>query len=277
MYKIGMMQGRLSTPKDDRIQFFPKGEWKAEFGAAAHVGFDCIEWLYDFHDADTNPISTDSGIEEIKSLSSQYGIQIPSLCAHCFIESPLVGATNEKMEELLTHLDWLFSRANKLKMARIVLPLEDSLLMATQFEFERQVSWIKRALMLAEKTNIEICLETTLPPSNLASFLNQLPHPLLKVNYDIGNSAGMGYHIDDEFSAYGQHIGSIHIKDKLLKGSTVPIGTGVADFQTLARLLSAFNFKGDLVLESARGAPGDELKWAKRNLNFILQYFGRHE
>jgi len=31
MYKIGMMQGRLTTPKDNRIQFFPIDEWTAEF------------------------------------------------------------------------------------------------------------------------------------------------------------------------------------------------------------------------------------------------------
>ena len=276
MYKIGMMQGRLSTPKDNRIQFFPRDEWTAEFSAAAQIGFDCIEWLYDFHDADVNPISTDSGIEKAKSLSFQYGIQIRSLCAHCFIENPLVGATDEKLEELLALLDWLFYRAKKLEIARIVLPIEDSSLLTNQIEIERQISWMKQAITLAEKTGIQIDIETTLAPSNLAFFLNQLPHPLLKVNYDIGNSAGMGYHIDDEFAAYGHRIGSIHIKDKLLKGPTVAIGTGIADFQALARSLRNLDFKGDVVLESARGAPGDELAWAKNSLNFVLQLLGSY-
>lgn len=271
-----MMQGRLSTPKDDRIQFFPRDDWTAEFSAAAQIGFDCIEWLYDFHDADVNPISTDGGIEEVRSLSSQYGIQIRSLCAHCFIERPLVGATDEKLEELLALLDWLFCRAKKLKIARIVLPIEDSSLLTNQIDIARQVSWMKQALTLAEKTGIEIDIETTLVPSNLASFLNQLSHPLLKVNYDIGNSAGMGYQIDDEFAAYGHRIGSIHIKDKLLNGPTVPIGTGIADFPALARLLRNLDFKGDIVLESARDVPGGELAWAKKNLNFVLQHLGSH-
>lgn len=276
MYKIGMMQGRLSAPKDNRIQFFPRDEWIAEFDAAAKIGFDCIEWLYDFHDADVNPISTDSGIEEVKSISSKYGIQVRSLCAHCFIENPLVGASNEKPEELLALLDWLFCRANKLEIDRVVLPIEDSSLLTNQIEIEHQVSWMKKAITLAEKTGIEIDIETTLAPSDLTSFLNQLPHPLLKVNYDIGNSAGMGYQIDDEFTAYGHRIGSIHIKDKLLKGPTVAIGTGIADFSALARLLRNFDFKGDIVLESARGVLGDEFAWAKRNLNFVLQHLGSH-
>ena len=230
--------------------------------------------MYDFHDADVNPISTDSGIERAKLLSSQYGIQIRSLCAHCFIEKQLVGATDEKLGELLTLLDWLFCRAKKLEIARIVLPIEDSFLLTNQIEIARQISWMKQALKLAEKTGIEIDLETTLAPSNLASFLNQLSHPLLKVNYDIGNSAGMGYQIDDEFAAYGHRIGSVHIKDKLLNGPTVAIGTGIADFPAFARLLRNLDFKGDIVLESARDVPGDELAWAKKNLNFVLQHLG---
>lgn len=274
MYKIGIMQGRLSTPKDNRIQFFPVDEWAAEFGVAAQVGFDCIEWLYDFHDADVNPISIDKGIEKAKSLSLQYKIQIRSLCAHCFIESPLVAATDGKLEESLALLDWLFFRANTLEITRIVLPIEDSSLLTNQVEVERQVNWMRRALTLAEKTGIEIDLETTLAPSSLASFLNQLPHPLLKVNYDIGNSAGRGYRIEDEFAAYGHRIGSIHIKDKLLKGPTVAIGTGIADFSALARLLRNLDFKGDLILEVARGVPGEEQAWAKRNLNFVLRHLG---
>jgi L-ribulose-5-phosphate 3-epimerase len=274
MYRIGMMQGRLSPPKDNRIQFFPRDEWTTEFSVAAQVGFDSIEWLYDFHDADVNPISTDRGIEKAKSLSFQYGIQIRSLCAHCFIESPLVGANDEKLEELLALLDWLFYRAKELEIARIVLPIEDSSILINPIEVERQVNWMKHALTLAEKRGIEIDIETTLDPLNLASFLNRLPHPLLKVNYDIGNSAGMGYQINDEFAAYGHRIGSIHIKDKLLKGPTVAIGTGIADFPALARSLRNLDFKGDVVLESARGTPGDELAWAKRNLSFIVQQLG---
>ena len=98
----------------------------------------------------------------------------------------------------------------------------------------------------------------------------------MKVNYDIGNSAGKGFKIDDEFAAYGHRIGSIHIKDKLLKGSTVPIGSGIADFPALARLLRHFDFKGDIVLESARGEKGDECAWAKRNLSFVIRQLKRH-
>jgi hexulose-6-phosphate isomerase len=269
------MQGRLTSPKDNRIQFFPKDEWAKEFVSAAQIGFDCIEWLYDLHNADINPIATDSGIETIKSFSLQYNVQVRSLCAHCFIEKPLIGANDNTLQESLELFNWLLQRAHTLGITRIVLPMEDASLVNDITELEHQVNWIKKALFIAEKTSMDIDLETTLHPSILVTFLDKLPHPLLKINYDMGNSAGMGYDIKDEFSAYGRRIGSVHIKDKLLNGPTVALGTGFADFQLLASCLENINFTGDIVLEAARGIPGEELTWAKNNRSLVLKYFLR--
>ena len=274
MSHIGIMQGRLSSPKDNRIQFFPEN-WEKEFELASQAQFDCIEWLYDFHDADTNPIATNEGIETIKSLMQHHSVKVNSLCAHCFIEKPLVGATAGEKKESLSLLGWLLTRLKMLGATRLVLPVEDAAHLTDSAEFERQLEWMKRALNLAEGNHIEIDMETTLSPFALASFLDKLPHPLLKVNYDIGNSAGMGYDIKDEFSAYGHRIGSIHIKDKLLNGPTVALGTGIADFQLLADCLENINFAGDIVLEAARGIPGEELTWAKNNRSLVLKYFLR--
>ncbi len=274
MYQIGTMQGRLSTPKDERIQFFPVDTWLDEFRLAAQAGFHCIEWLDDLHDAEINPLASDKGIDQARSISQQTGILISSLCAHCFIEEPLVGRSDKDLQRLLERMEWLLERARKLGIVRVVLPIEDASQLENQIEMDRLANWTKQALKFAEQTQIEIDIETTLPPLSLAAFLDRLPHPLLKVNYDIGNSTGKGYRIEDEFNAYGDRIAGIHIKDKLPNGPTVPLGNGAADFQCLAALLGKMNFRGILILEAARGTPGDELAWAKRNLDIVFRYFG---
>jgi L-ribulose-5-phosphate 3-epimerase len=275
MYKYGIMQGRLTSPKDNRIQFFPKDGWTEEFKSAAQIGFDYIEWLYDLHDENINPIKTDRGIEKIKSLSVQNGIQVKSLCAHCFIEDPILGANDSKLKELLDLFDWLLQRSYMVGINRIILPLEDASLIKNIAELEHVENWLRKALSIAEKTRIEIDLETTLDPAILISFLNKILHPLLKVNYDIGNSAGMGYCLKDEFAGYGHRIGSIHIKDKLLQGPTVPLGTGSSDIEALAFSLQEINFKGDIVLEVARGVAGTEIPWAQKNLKYVVQNLER--
>jgi len=60
MTHIGIMQGRLVPPTDNRIQCFPRERWADEFALAAKAGLDCIEWIYDLYGADVNPLATDA-------------------------------------------------------------------------------------------------------------------------------------------------------------------------------------------------------------------------
>jgi hexulose-6-phosphate isomerase len=120
---------------------------------------------------------------------------------------------------------------------------------------------------------IEFHLETSLAPSRFAELLSKLPDPRLKVNYDSGNSASLGYAPHEEFSAYGERVGSVHIKDRLLGASTVPLGTGDADFPALAEGLRKVAYKGDFILQVARGTAGDEVAWARQNRAFVLRNF----
>jgi len=98
---------------------------------------------------------------------------------------------------------------------------------------------------------------------------------MLKVNYDSGNSSSLGYLPNEEFAAYGSRIGSIHIKDRILGGSTVPLGTGNADFQTLADSLETIDYQGDIILQVARGTVGEEVAWAGINREFVLKHILR--
>ena len=56
--KIGIMSGRLSQPINQAIQTFPKETWKDEFEKANRIGFEKIEWIFDYQ---KNPIMEDDG------------------------------------------------------------------------------------------------------------------------------------------------------------------------------------------------------------------------
>ena len=45
---------------------------------------------------------------------------------------------------------------------------------------------------------------------------------------DIGNSASLGLNPLDEFEAFGDRILNVHVKDRVLGGTTVPLGLGNA-------------------------------------------------
>ena len=125
----------------------------------------------------------------------------------------------------------------------------------------------------AEETGVELHLETSLGPAEFARLLDGVPNPNLKVNYDSGNSASLGYAPADEFAAYGDRIGSVHIKDRVLNGGTVPLGTGDTDFPALFSGLEKIRYQGDFTLQVARGIPGDEVAWAKQNVAWVRAHW----
>ncbi len=96
---------------------------------------------------------------------------------------------------------------------------------------------------------------------------------MVKVNYDSGNSASLGYRPDDEFAAYGARVGSVHIKDRVRAAATVPLGTGDADFDALFDACE-IGYDGDFVLQVARGSAGDEVAWARANREFVRRATG---
>jgi L-ribulose-5-phosphate 3-epimerase len=97
MTLIGIMQGRLVPPTENRIQCFPRQNWADEYELGAKAGINCIEWIYDFYGADVNPIATDAGIAQMKALTRKTGIQVLSICADYFMERPLVRASTGEL------------------------------------------------------------------------------------------------------------------------------------------------------------------------------------
>ena len=115
--------------------------------------------------------------------------------------------------------------------------------------------------------------EYTLRYFSFRQFLTQIPHPSIKVNWDSGNSSGLGYIASEEFAAYGDRIGSIHIKDRYRKPEggveTRPLGTGSADFEDVIRAMRSIGYRGGLTLQVARGQPGDEVNFLRTQLDFL--------
>jgi L-ribulose-5-phosphate 3-epimerase len=267
---IGIMQGRLVPPTEGRIQCFPRDRWSDEFALAAAAGLEAIEWIYDLYGADVNPIAVDDGIEQLRSLSAQTGIQVRSLCADYFMDKPLLRADEREIDERAETLRWLLGRCAMLGLKRVVVPFVDASRIDSDQELGDVVAILETIAPTLIATGVELHLETALPPDALAGMLARLPNPMVKVNYDSGNSSSLGYHPLDEFAAYGARVGSVHIKDRVRGGSTVPLGTGDTDFKALFGCLEAVAYRGDFVLQVARGEPGDEVPWARRNREFVI-------
>lgn len=270
--RIGIMQGRLIPPEKGRFQAFPRSRWPEEFPLAAAADLRTIEWIFDEYAMDVNPLASDEGIARVRELASRERIEVLSVCADYFMDRPFLRVSAVEREERLLICFWLIERARFLGANRIIMPFVDASAIETDSELDTVANLLLRILSVAGRARVEIHLETSLPPRRFATLLDRIPHPYLKVNYDSGNSASLGYAIGEEFSAYGHRIGSVHIKDRVRGGGTVSLGSGDVDFTELFECLREVAYQGEFILQVARGVPGSELSWVRDNRHFVLKY-----
>jgi hexulose-6-phosphate isomerase len=255
------MQGRLCPPEDGRFQSFPRTRWHDEITAAPRVPLRGIEWIYDLYGEGANPLETPEARANLRDRLKRAGVGMVSICADYFMDCPLVRIDDATREQRLAKLDWLISICPEMGVTRIVLPFVDASKISSEQDAADVLAALTRILPAATAALVELHLETDMGPQDFRAFLDKIPHPLVKVNYDSGNSGSLGYRPAEEFAAYGDRVGSFHIKDRVLGGGTVPLGSGDVDFASLRKALIEVDYQGDFVMQVARGVAGDEVDW----------------
>ena len=255
--RIGFMQGRLSALVDGKIQAFPCNEWREEFPRAQALGLGRMEWTIDQEKLRENPLANADGRAEILRLSLANAIEIPSLTGDCFMQAPFWKAAPPARETLTADLDLVLTSSAALGIEFIVIPLVDN----GKIETPEQADILLRTLLdrsaSLSKQNLKIVFESDLPPAELASFIAPFPDEVFGVNYDIGNSAALGFDCREEIAAYAPRILNVHVKDRVRGGTTVPLGTGAADLAKAIHLIEKSGYSGQYILQTARAADGD--------------------
>jgi hexulose-6-phosphate isomerase len=266
---IGIMQGRLSPPTGGRIQSFPADSWREEFPRAREAGLNCIEWVYELDTEADNPLATEAGLGEIRNLVQQTGVGVWSICADFYMRERLIGDHGAPRVQVVEHLHGLLHRASELGIRYIVLPFVDESALKSDSELDGLYQVLTGLMPRAEQFGVELHLETDLKPAPLAKLLQKVSHPLLRANYDIGNSASLGHNPVEELTLLSPWLGSVHVKDRLLGGGTVPLGTGAADFGACFRLFFQADYRGPFILQAARVEGISEVELAIRNRRFV--------
>ena len=273
-FKIGIMQGRLLPKINNKIQAFPENNWKEEFEIAERCKFDSIEWIID---KNNNPLLSDNGIDAVKQILSKFDVEINSICCDYFMENLLFRVTQEEQEKNLQVLKKIITNAHKLDIKILEIPLVDSSSMKNDSEERELIKNVNQIIPLIEELNITIGLETDYEPKKILNLLENFDSKNIGLNYDFGNSSSLGYNPKEELSSYGKYIKNIHIKDRKLRGETVPFGEGDADFDLFFSTLKKINYNGELILQGARienKRPEDTcVEYREFVQRFIERYF----
>jgi len=270
--KLGVMQGRLVPKYQGRYQAFPIGSWQEEFRIAKECDLDLIEFILDFNDANENPLLKEGGVEEIKSTIKKTSVSVQTICADYFMAAPLHSANNVITQESRKVMLRLLDTAKSLGVTDIVIPCVDQSSLDGQEAADRFVENLTPMVKIAEKYGVNLSLETDLAPQPFLELLDRFNSSRVTVNYDIGNSAALGFDPQEELSIYGDRITDIHIKDRMLAGGPVTLGEGNADFVKFFSKLEEFNYQGPFIMQAYRDDEGVEifkkqLDWVKKYLN----------
>lgn len=268
--KIGFMQGRFSPLVDGKIQAFPWDSWQQEFPAAQGLGLGLMEWTLDQDRLYQNPLLTPQGQQEIRRLCQTHRLALPSLTGDCFMQAPLWKARGQDKAALETDFIAIARACAEVGIEMIVVPLVDHGRLDNEQQEEVLLAFMLAQVDLFRKLGLRIIFESDFAPGELARFIGRLPADVFGINYDIGNSAALGYMPEEEFSAYGSRIVNVHVKDRVLGGTTVPLGSGNADFPKVFRLLREARYAGNLIMQTARARDDD-------HAGALLQYIGQIE
>ena len=264
--EIGIMQGRLSPRIDGKIQAYPVGTWQKEFEIAQEIGYAAIEWIVE-KPVETNALMTTSGKTEIKKVIASTGVRIDYVCADIFMQQPLVRMTEEIKSQNKDYLLEILKNAKEVGALGVEIPFVDNSSIKNDNERREFIDAMQDAFKLAKDLDIKISLETDLSPIAFKELLEQIGLDFVQANYDIGNSASLGFDPKEELDAYGQRILNVHVKDRKLGGTTVPLGTGNADINLVIQKLQEFGYNGGLTMQAARGE--NDVETAKEQLYYV--------
>jgi L-ribulose-5-phosphate 3-epimerase UlaE len=267
---LGVIQGRLLPKYKGRYQAHPKGYWADEFEIAKSLGLDCIEFILDYNDANQNPLLNKNELNKLQLIIFETGVAVQTICADYFMEAPLHSGNKLVSDNSMKVLKRLLKSAEILGVSDIVIPCVDQSSLNDSEAVKRFVKQINCIVPDFEEKGINLSLETDLAPQPFVELLSKFNSERITVNYDIGNSASLGFNPIEELDAYGDRITDIHIKDRSLNGGPVLLGKGNANFELFFNKLKEFNYKGPFIMQAYRDDEG--LQIFKKQQNWIQKY-----
>ena len=263
---FGIMQGRLLPKFKGQYQSHPIGYWHKEYEIASKLSLKSLEFIFDLYLYNKNPIFSE--IDEIIKIEKNTGIKTRSICADFFMSAPIHKSNKEEriiFQEILTKL---IKNLSKLGGSDIVIPFVDNSKIQTEKDKIIVIEFLNSLEEICHDYNINLALETDLEPEVFKNFINKFENKYITINYDSGNSAALGYSIEEEFNLLADKITNIHIKDRLLNGGPIELGKGNAKLKFLKKFIIKNNFNGIITFQAYRDDEGISI--FKKQFNYFL-------
>lgn len=276
-WQIGFMQGRLCEPVDGKIQAFPWRDWEKEFPIAHTIDLHLMEWTLDQDRLYANPLMTTEGQNKIRTLCHKHDLVIPSLTGDCFMQAPFWKVDGQTRADLQSDFLAICRASASVGIQMMVVPLVDNGRLESEEQENVLVDFLLAQQSFLEQHHLQVIFESDFVPTELARFIARLPVERFGINYDIGNSASLGFEPAEELSAYGARVVNVHIKDRNLGGTTVPLNAGSANFEAVFAALAKITYQGNFILQTARAVEGNHAEVLGGYRDMTQQWMHRYK
>jgi len=193
------------------------------------------------------------------------------------MQAPFWKAKGAVRSGLMEDFDAIVGACASLGIQCIVVPLVDNGRLECPAQEDDLVASLGEMRTDLAERGVKIVFESDFGPRDLARLMERFEPSVFGVNYDIGNSAALGFDPDEEFTCYGTRILNVHVKDRLLAGTTVPLGTGRAEFEKVFCNLHRLAYSGNYVMQTARADDGDHVGALRRYHEMIKNWVERYD
>ena len=157
----------------------------------------------------------------------------------------------------------------------LVVPLVDESSLENASAIENLKRYFLNLVPELERSGINVLFEADFSPTKFRLFIEMFPQRNFGINYDIGNSAALGFDPDEEFEQYGRFVKNVHVKDRPFRGENCALGKGDAEFSKVINNLKKYNYSGDFVMQTARSKTGEHVSILRNQLEFWEQQWER--
>jgi hexulose-6-phosphate isomerase len=216
------------------------------------------------------------GRQEIRALMTCHAVGIPSVTGDCFMQAPFWKTEGARRAELLDDFRSVVDACEALGVQFVVVPLVDDGRLESKAQEDDLVASLSEMQSNLSTQGVKIVFESDFRPLDLAGLIQRLDHSVFGINYDIGNSAALGFDPEEEIFSYGERILNVHVKDRLLGGTTVPLGSGNADFEKVFSSLGKIDYRGNYIMQTARASDGNHQGALQEYRNMTEAWIRRH-
>ena len=250
--KLGFMQGRLVGSENKKFyQFFPEKNWVKEFSLAKKTTLNVIELTANLINLNKNPVYNPNLKNLYNFEKKKNSLRIDSLTCDFFMENPFFKLNKKDCVIAKETLENTIITSQKIGIKKFIIPLVDNSSIKNYSEQLKLLNYFNsnKFVKILNKTT-KILFESDFSPVKLHNFIEKFNNKHFGINYDSGNSASLNYKFDDE-KRYFKFVKNIHIKDRLVGGSTVDLGKGNAELKSLIFYLKKINYKENIIFQTA--------------------------